>query len=367
MPSSKQCLAPHHPLAYGSRQLHRHVLLPIAVLVLAVLLSARYISKSSNPPPAPAPRTGHGPDDDGASSCISQDSANPVWATYPDAVTGTLNGTMLIIPIPLSLARALVPPRWGIAEAAYRALLPPSFPADAYPLLAQVVHDHDVRPPAAWGWGDDDGSVRMPDFSRAAFEFPFVDPFFSSGSSTDGGDGGGLSGSSFRWAGASLMSAGNPAAIAGAEAYGMAVYPASFDPPCDAYRTLPDGTMSAAGWGGDAARNSSSSSRSKFLTLEVRPAAVTGDVDEVPYPLSFMQNVTNQPTFADPSVCCDNYRRLFNTSLTAGAHAPVPVVGRVCADMDPFPAGARAWDGVYGWSFAAAFLEPPVPSACTPG
>lgn len=39
-----------------------------------------------------------------------------------------------------------------------------------------------------------------------------------------------------------LISAKNPVAMAGAAAYGEAPTPATFDPPCDAYRSAGDGS-----------------------------------------------------------------------------------------------------------------------------
>ncbi|KAL7625739.1 hypothetical protein AAE478_004962 [Parahypoxylon ruwenzoriense] len=268
-------------------------------------------------------------------ACVSQDFPNQHAQQFPTLVSGNLNGTTLIVPISLKTAREMIPAEYGIVEAAYRELLP-AFPEGMYPMMAQIVHDHDIQLPAY--------NASLPDFSdiprsllakRASLEFPFIDIF---------GDGH----TSYRWAGTSLMSASNPLAIEGAQGYGMTVHPAAFDPACDAYKALsPSAPATYA--------HARSSNSSFFMTLETRPSW-----DQVPYPLEFMRNVTNQLTFATTQAC-DAYRRLFDASLTP----PVPVVGSVSADIAPLP-GPRSWSEVYGWRLATPFLEPPVPSDCRP-
>ncbi|KAI1772955.1 hypothetical protein F4818DRAFT_443840 [Hypoxylon cercidicola] len=261
--------------------------------------------------------------------CQSLDSPNQHSQLYPDVVTGNLNGTTLIVPIPLETARGIIPHEYEIAEQAYRELLP-SFPDGMYPMMAQIVHDHDIRVVSL--------NASLADFSRASFEFPFIDIL---------GDGH----SSFRWTGTFLITDSNELAISGAESYGMTVHPAIFDPLCDAFVPTSDGAMYAHSQSND-------TTGSRFMTLQTEPS---GSV--VPYPLDFMMNVTNQPVFANDQMC-DYYLRLFNTSLTTGETAPVPVVGSVRANLEPF-AAPQSWDGVYGWRLATPFLEPLGPSACS--
>ncbi|KAI1414487.1 hypothetical protein F5Y13DRAFT_178779 [Hypoxylon sp. FL1857] len=260
-------------------------------------------------------------------ACVSQDSPNGHAQQYPDLVSGNLNGTTLIVPISLETARQVIPKEYGIVEEAYRELLP-SFPAGIYPMMAQIVHDHDVQLPVY--------NASLADFSRASLEFPFVDIF---------GDGR----SSFRWADTFLMSAANPLAIEGAKGYGVTVYPSIFDPPCDAYKALSGGATYAHTRG-------SNGSQSNFMTIETRPFR-----KHVPYPLDFIKNITNQPVFANTQTC-DYFVRLFNTTLIDGA---VPVVGTVKASLDPFKE-PQNWSGVYGWKIATPFLEPPTPAECKP-
>ncbi|KAI5859435.1 hypothetical protein GGS23DRAFT_317443 [Durotheca rogersii] len=277
--------------------------------------------------------------------CVSRDAANRHGVRYPELVSGRLNATTLVVPIALAEARALVPAPYAIVEAAYRELLP-AFPPAMYPMLAQIAHDHDV---GVYAHG-----ASIPDFSRASLEFPFVDPF--------GGH------ASFRWTPASLISANNPLAIWGARGYGIEVDGATFDPPCDAYAFAPArGPPPASGHGGAAtyARARGSDNDTRFLAIEARPAAAAAA-----YPLAFLRNATNQPTFAHPGAC-DYYRRLFDEpdEDEGGAGAPppvVPVVATVSAGLPPLPA-PRTWRGVRGWHVATPFVEPLQPQACERG
>ncbi|KAI1453276.1 hypothetical protein F4805DRAFT_381180 [Annulohypoxylon moriforme] len=256
-------------------------------------------------------------------ACMTQDSPNQHAQQYPEFVSGNLNGTTLIVPISLKTARRLIPKEYGIAEAAYRELLP-SFPKGMYPMMAQIVHDHDVQLPVC--------NASIADFSRTSLEFPFVDIF---------GDGH----SSFRWASTFLISSSNPLAIQGAEGYGVTVHPSTFDPPCDAYTALPSGATYA---------HSQAPGSGKFMTILAKPSP-----NHAPYPLSFIRSVTNQPVFADTRLC-DYFVRMFDTPLTSAA---TPVVADVSVDLDPFR-GPRSWHGVYGWRMATPFLEPVLPEVC---
>lgn len=87
--------------------------------------------------------------------CTSMDQPNPIASLYPNNATGTLNGTVAVLPISLELARQLIPPQYRILEHAYRALLP-SFPQGMYPAIVQALHDHEVQ---AFGYKIDDFTV----------------------------------------------------------------------------------------------------------------------------------------------------------------------------------------------------------------
>lgn len=117
------------------------------LLSFVLLLTVRYASTSQIPLPSVAP----------SDVCQTVDQPNPIAALYPLNATGTLNGTIAVLPIPLDLARELIPSQYRILEHAYRAILP-SFPEDMYPAFLQAVHDHEVQ---AFGYKIPDFSVNM--------------------------------------------------------------------------------------------------------------------------------------------------------------------------------------------------------------
>jgi hypothetical protein len=88
--------------------------------------------------------------------CQTVDQPNPIASLYPMNATGTLNGTVSVLPISLELARQLIPSQYRILEHAYRHLLP-TFPEGMYPAILQAVHDHGVQ---AFGFQIPDFSVR---------------------------------------------------------------------------------------------------------------------------------------------------------------------------------------------------------------
>ncbi|KAL2176388.1 uncharacterized protein P884DRAFT_245532 [Thermothelomyces heterothallicus CBS 202.75] len=264
----------------------------------------------------------HGESAATARPCTTHDHHNTLAELFPNSATGVLNATLAIIPISLETARRLIPPQYGILERAYRALVP-SFPEGMYPLMVQAAHDHDVQL-RAYG-------ITIDDFSRVGFEFPFLDL---------AGDGY----SSFRWAPAQLISATNPIALEGSRAYGTLVTPAKYEPLCDAYHRLANGHTYFRGVGVD------SSDLFELEMARLSHAALN------PYPLELFKNITNQPTFAN-ATSCDNMIRLFNTSMTVGANAPVHVHGRVRARAFPFQEAEKEWTDIYGVQVATPFIE----------
>ncbi|KAH7632736.1 hypothetical protein B0T09DRAFT_229994, partial [Sordaria sp. MPI-SDFR-AT-0083] len=273
--------------------------------------------------------------------CKTHDQPNPLVSLFPNNATGVLNATLAIIPIPLALARRLVPSGYSILESTYRSLLGPGgFPEGMYPVLLQAAHDHDIQL-KAYG-------IVLDDFSRVGFEFPFLDL---------SGDGY----SSYRWAPAQLISAGNDIAIDGSRAYGTRVSPARFEPECEAYQTLANGNtyfkgtaMTASASGSAFGINSSvveddnaglrrkDDERSIELEMTRLIFSSISPGSPYPYPLDFFKNITNQPTFASSGGGCDNMIRLFDTSMSKGKFAPVSVRGRVKAvNVFPFVEGGE--------------------------
>ncbi|KAK1962359.1 hypothetical protein LY78DRAFT_684102 [Colletotrichum sublineola] len=250
-------------------------------------------------------------------TCSTVDQPNPIFSQFPNNATGVLNVTMAIIPIPMTTARQLVPQQYAILENSFRALMP-NFPAGMYPVIVQAGHDHDIK--------FQDFSI--PDFSRAGFEFPFLDVL---------GDGA----SSFRWAPAQLISASNPTAISGSEMYGTEVHAATFAPECDAYAALPQGGNVFNG-----------SADATYMSLEMNSSL---EGQSPPYTLGMFDAIINQPIFANGSQC-DQQIRLFNTSVTQGAFPPVPVRGSVKSNLGPFKTDTSFAD-VAGFQVATAFIE----------
>jgi hypothetical protein len=138
------------------------------------------------------------------------------------------------------------------------------------------------------------------------------------------------------------MTAGHEIALKGAMDYGTNTFASAFDPPCDAYRSVP---------------KSKDPSTTYFSAKSADPGAASistlfsATLDE-PYPLAFFKNVTNQPVFADGKTC-DNMIRLFNTSLTTRMEA---VKGAVKVRLPPFD-GEHEWQDVYGLRMDTAFVE----------
>ncbi|KAJ4349354.1 uncharacterized protein N0V89_007968 [Didymosphaeria variabile] len=251
--------------------------------------------------------------------CTTVDQPNPIASLYPNNATGTLNGTVAVIPISLKLARQLIPPQYGILEHAYRALLP-NFPRGMYPAIVQALHDHEVQ---AFGY-------KIDDFTRTGIEFPFVDLLNDNHTS-------------FKWAPSLIMSAGHEIALKGAADYGTNVFPASFEPSCDAYRAVP------------MAKKGTTSFSAHSLDDRASLTTLFSPTEEDLFPLSFFKNFTNQPTFADGKTC-DNMIRLFNTSLTTAPNGIERVKGTVRANIHPFEE-EQEWRGVYGLRMDTAFIE----------
>lgn len=111
-----------------------------------VLLGIRYASSTPT-----EPQIVHGV---ARGVCQTVDQPNPIASLYPNNATGTLNGTILVLPIPLDFARQLIPSQYKILEHAYRHLLP-WFPEGMYPAILQAVHDHGVQA----------SGFQVPDFS----------------------------------------------------------------------------------------------------------------------------------------------------------------------------------------------------------
>lgn len=138
------------------------------------------------------------------------------------------------------------------------------------------------------------------------------------------------------------MTATNVVALKGARDYGTNVYPAEFNPACDAYRaTATPGTTT---FESHSIEHNAAFVATKFSTCT-----------EEAYPLSFYKNVTNQPMFADGKTC-DNMIRLFNTSVTTAPNRIDLVTGDVKAKISPFK-GENTWQNIHGLRLDTSFIE----------
>lgn len=142
--------------------------------------------------------------------CQTSSQPNPIVAEYPGLTTGTINGTVAVIPIPLSYARSIIPAEYPLLTGQLYSLLP-WFPRDKFPLMMQTEIDHDIQT----------NNIPIADFSRGGFSFPFVDRL------NDGH-------TAMAYQKVIALSALNLPAEAGTAIYGDKIVPATFDPPCDA-------------------------------------------------------------------------------------------------------------------------------------
>ncbi|KAF2117084.1 hypothetical protein BDV96DRAFT_490007 [Lophiotrema nucula] len=286
-----------------------HSNLQYFVISFFSILALRYAGSSYFLVPAEAP-TG---------VCMTKDQPNPIAALYPGNCTGTLNGTVAVVPIALELARQLIPPQYGILEHAYRSLLP-SFPKGMYPAIVQALHDHEVQ---AFGY-------KIEDFTRTGVEFPFVDMLNDNHTS-------------FKWAPSLLMTSGHDIALKGAKDYGTEVFASTFDPGCDAYRSVKSNKPGTTYF-----------SAKSIAPSEASLSTLFSSTDHEVFPLEFFKNFTNQPTFADGKTC-DHMTRLFNTSVTT-SHGIEPVKGTIRVKLPPF-VGEVEFKDVYGLRLDSAFIE----------
>ncbi|KAE9976186.1 hypothetical protein EG328_002738 [Venturia inaequalis] len=258
-------------------------------------------------------------------TCKSQSLPNPIASQYPQNVTGTLNGTLVILPIPMALARSMIPAKYNILTSAYRTLLP-TLPEGMYPAFLQAVYDHDV------GLGD----YKIADFSRGSIEFPFID--LLSDNKTP-----------FRWVPDMFLTSTNGLGINASREYGGEVYPATFEPACDAYAPIPSCKDGSTYFNAIAANTSL---KATFSPVSARKGAQL--------PALFFKKVVNQPVFGDGKFC-NAQRRMFNTSLSAGAYAPKAVSASVHVRLPTIftqtPGGAVFWDDAMAMQVDTPFIE----------
>ncbi|KAL5385304.1 hypothetical protein DPSP01_004763 [Paraphaeosphaeria sporulosa] len=254
--------------------------------------------------------------------CRSHTQPNPITEDYPKDVTGVINGTTAIVPIPYAVARSIVPSKYPILTAAYEQVFP-TLGDGLYPAVLEAVQDHDVGLPP----------FKIPDFTRVALKFPFVDRL------NDGA-------SAFKYTPPQLVSATNLIALLGSTIYGDTVA-GTFAPPCDAYASSgPSETYMRA------------YTFAESLLPNAKPVADMSfrTAASIPYTIDAFINVLNQPLFGDGIPLCDNYITLFNATVTTAKYAPVPVEGTLVVRPPLYP-NEETFGHVYGFRMANAFVE----------
>ncbi|KAF2086560.1 hypothetical protein K490DRAFT_44321 [Saccharata proteae CBS 121410] len=257
--------------------------------------------------------------------CTTQSQPNPIAKDRPTEVTGTINGTTAIVPVPYDVARSIIPAEYGILREAYERLIP-GFPKDMFPAEFEAVLDHDVQ----------SNGIKIPDFQacRIALRFPFVDRL------NDGY-------SCFRYTAPQLVSALNPIALAGSALYGE-TFPGNFEPPCDGY-AHDGGTTNATYFCAYMAPEAKSLGSRPVFDSRFETVA------SIPFSQKLFVNITNQPSFGSGLPVCDNYITLYNTSVTQGQYAPVPVQGHLRVEPPYYTTNTtlKAW----GYRQDNAFIE----------
>lgn len=130
-PRDRQLRWPSSSKKHLSKMTFQHPLFHLLAIIIVVLCSAIL-------------NHGRSASAQGGGVCASHDPPNPLAEVFPNNATGVLNATLAIIPIPMDLARRLIPRKYGILEKAYRTLLP-DFPEGMYPVMLQAARDHDVQ------------------------------------------------------------------------------------------------------------------------------------------------------------------------------------------------------------------------------
>jgi hypothetical protein len=127
------------------------------------------------------------------------------------------------------------------------------------------------------------------------------------------------------------------------------VYPAAFNPACDAYAAHhgPHGDGASSYFNGWSTDGSGVFANLTFWALEPGRTA--------PYPLELFKNITNQPIFGNGS-SCDSQVRLFNTSISQGQFAPIAVRAKAVTNLGPLH-GLEGFGELFGYHADAAFIE----------
>ena len=138
------------------------------------------------------------------------------------------------------------------------------------------------------------------------------------------------------------MTSTNEMGIKGSSEYGGEVYPAEFEPACDAYAQAGNGRTTY-------------SSRASNAFLECTWQS-TKRAQLSPSLMHFIKHTTNQPLFGLNGMC-NHQLRMFDTVLSVGEHAPRAVKGAVRANIPSISETEMMWSEAMGVQVSSAFVE----------
>lgn len=146
-----------------------------------------------------------------------------------------------------------------------------------------------------------------------------------------------------------FLTSTNEVGINGSRAYGGEVYPATFEPACDAYAPITSSKDGSTTYSTNAA---SASLKAIFTLVNAQKQAQL--------PALFFKKVVNQPVFGDGK-SCNSQLRIFNTSLSTGAYAPKAISANIRVTMPTIftqaPRGEMFWDEAAGMQVDTPFIE----------
>jgi hypothetical protein len=142
-----------------------------------------------------------------------------------------------------------------------------------------------------------------------------------------------------------FMTSTNEIGINGARDYGTEVYPATFEPACDAYSSAP-----APADRGTTYYNAEAGVNSVKTVFKA-----TKKTEQMSLPMSFFKTVVNLPSFANGSMC-NHQIRMFNTSLSTAPYEHREVSGTVHLRLPMFDQEME-WKDVVGVQVDTAFIE----------
>lgn len=146
----------------------------------------------------------------------------------------------------------------------------------------------------------------------------------------------------FRYNPDMFMTSTNEMGIKGSSEYGGEVYPAEFEPVCNAYDHAGHGRTTYSARAGKAFLESTWQA-----SRQAQPS---------PSLMHFIKHTTNQPLFGVNGMC-NHQLRMFNTVLSVGEHAPRSVNGAVRANIPSVSETEMMWSEAMGVQISSAFIE----------